>query len=634
MRYLYLLVLIFLPVLAAAQDSPFDRGVLVAETILSSHRVLTGKTVRPVVGEKERVRLQLRLESYPPRVGHPLRLTLLLMSEDFDPEARPGKLFYSSEERLLEGGEDFSLSLISARGQLRIPASARQFESFRGVVSEVNDPRRFVRLLGRDLGADSLLLAMHAVEGSSYHRLDGGSGAALADLGSYGLDAAQSDPFLSELEERFFRFEDDFDRLSLPIYWQSSKVAGYALEIPLEIRNLEDPLYLVLGPLRVGRGGVSVSSRSQGARYFPPMALRVVPSELKPYSPKLPPAPEKPRVSMFRGDAAGTGISPGPPLTDLLQQGWRFKTGAGIGASAALVQDRVLVSSQDGFLYALDKHSGRQLWKTEIGGQNNSTPAVSGEMVFVGSESGNLSALDINTGLTLWHLSTGGPILSSPLVTGGRVYVGSEDGYLYALDAESGNQGWRFKTGGAVKSSPVYADGKIYFGSEDGNLYALSAADGSYLWRLKTQGYVDSSPVVAGAMVYVGSIDNHIYAIDASTGREQWRLRLGDWVESSPVVAEGILYVGCEDGHLYAVDALSGNRLWTAEAGGGVRGAPSVSGSVVYVGTEDGRLLALDRRTGEQRWTFSTDAWIRSAPVVENRVAYFGSGDGYFYALR
>jgi len=635
MRVLILLLMVFFAcsVCASAAANPFEGGVLISDQVFESDAMLQGEMVRRVGGEPERLRVVLKLSDYPVRAGRPFSIRVLLLSESFETRADPAKLFYSSDERLLEGAELFTLGLLGENGGFRVPSPPAQFEAYRGVASQVNDARRFPASMGRPTRVESLLAGLQAVE-PGYEAVAGTPGLFTRRLEPASLSAlgvAEQ----KELEQRYFDFEGSYDRLELPVYWQSHRVAGFAIEIPLEVKSLQDPIYLLLGPLQVGRGGVSVATRSQGSRYFKPLALRIMPSELRPYlPPAAEPKPAPAKVSMFRADPAGTGVFEGPPLEKLMQKGWKFKTGEGISASAAITKGSVYVSSQDGYLYALDKAGGRERWKLHIGGQNNSSPAVAESLVYAGSETGVLHAVDAESGRTRWELRTGGAIASSPLVAQGRVYVGSQDGYLYALDALTGRQGWRFKTDAGIRSSPVYAAGRIYFGSEDGNLYAVSAENGEHLWHFQTAGYVDSSPAVAGNLVYVGSIDTHLYALDALTGRERWRVRLGDWVESSPVVAEGMVFVGCEDGFLYAIDAASGDRLWSVRVGRAVRGAPSVSGGIVYVGSEEGRLLALAADSGERLWSFETGSWIRSAPVVENRVAYFGTGDGYFYALQ
>ena len=202
--------------------------------------------------------------------------------------------------------------------------------------------------------------------------------------------------------------------------------------------------------------------------------------------------------SMFRGDAAHTGIFPGTGPRVLHGVKWRFATGGRVVSSAV---------AGDGAVY-------------------------------FGSDDGNVYSVNAATGKQLWQYTTGGPVASTPAVDGGRVYFGSYDGKFYALDAKTGRLQWKFAGGGERRfeakglhgmqpltqtfpdpydvflSSAVVADGGVYFGSGDGNLYALDAATGDLRWKFHTGDVVHASPAYAGGTLYFGSWDSLFYAVD------------------------------------------------------------------------------------------------------------------------
>ncbi len=109
-------------------------------------------------------------------------------------------------------------------------------------------------------------------------------------------------------------------------------------------------------------------------------------------------------------------------------------------------------------------------------------------------------------------------------------------------------------------SSPVVANGAVYFGSGDGNLYALDASSGELRWRFKTGDVVHASPAFADGVLFFGSWDSYFYAVDAKTGKEKWRFHGGEdalihnqvGFQSSPAVVDGVVYTGCRDSNLYA----------------------------------------------------------------------------------
>jgi eukaryotic-like serine/threonine-protein kinase len=101
-------------------------------------------------------------------------------------------------------------------------------------------------------------------------------------------------------------------------------------------------------------------------------------------------------ASMFRGNAAHSGIydAIGAPQTPKLK--WKFQTRSSVISS----------------------------------------PAVVGGVLYVGSNDHNLYA-------------------ASPAVAGGIVYFGSYDGYFYAVDV-AGKQKWKFQTDGERRHAPPW----------------------------------------------------------------------------------------------------------------------------------------------------------------------------------
>src|SRR6267378_3132784 len=76
---------------------------------------------------------------------------------------------------------------------------------------------------------------------------------------------------------------------------------------------------------------------------------------------------------MFRGDPALQGSAPGslPEKPALL---WTFKTQGHVKSSAAIVNGRVFIGSNDRNLYALEFATGKKLWAFTNSGAIESSP--------------------------------------------------------------------------------------------------------------------------------------------------------------------------------------------------------------------------------------------------------------------
>jgi outer membrane protein assembly factor BamB len=370
--------------------------------------------------------------------------------------------------------------------------------------------------------------------------------------------------------------------------------------------------------------------------------------------------------SVFRGDAAHSGVYTSAAPRQFHRVKWSFPTGERIVSSPVAHDGAVIFGSDDGRVYAVDADTGRQRWMHRTDGPVASTPAVAGDRVYVLSYDGRLHALDARSGELLWKFATEGErrfearglhgmqprtqtfadmydvYLSSPLVAEGMVFFGSGDGHVYAVDAASGGLKWKFRTGDVVHASPAYADGMLYVGSWDGRLYALDAHSGRQRWVF--QGGVDalmhnqqgfqSSPAVVGGVVYSGSRDAHVYALDARTGQEKWRFSTGaSWVVSSPAVSEGRVHFATSDTALYhVVDAASGKPLLQESTRAYVFSSPAIAGDVVLLGVLNGTLQARDKASGALLWEFETEAsranrgWVLTADKRFNAAWLFPSG--------
>jgi hypothetical protein len=145
--------------------------------------------------------------------------------------------------------------------------------------------------------------------------------------------------------------------------------------------------------------------------------------------------------------------------------------------SSAIVQDDHLVfGSRDGFLYCLDRASGKLNWKFNhnISWVISSPSVVNGRVITGTSDGHFVQAVDLATGHEVWRTYGTAPLWSSPLVVGHDVYIGGNEGVLYCLDATTGEKRPRpFCVDAKIFSSPVVSDSLLYFGADDGSLYCL-----------------------------------------------------------------------------------------------------------------------------------------------------------------
>jgi outer membrane protein assembly factor BamB len=112
-------------------------------------------------------------------------------------------------------------------------------------------------------------------------------------------------------------------------------------------------------------------------------------------------------------------------------QRWEFFTGGPVRFAPAVWRDRVLVASDDGYLYCLAGDDGRLIWK-QRGGPRPDMLLGNDRMV------------------SRWP-ARGGPVVADDLVYFAAGIWPSEGVYVYALDAASGRVVWCNDSSGTLE---------------------------------------------------------------------------------------------------------------------------------------------------------------------------------------
>jgi outer membrane protein assembly factor BamB len=179
---------------------------------------------------------------------------------------------------------------------------------------------------------------------------------------------------------------------------------------------------------------------------------------------------------------------------------------------------------------------------------------VADGVVYTGAEDGFLYAIDEQTGKELWKYDTQQDVVGTPTISNGTAYVAKPGGPLFALDAKTGAERFSFDTPQRAGVTPAAVDGTtLYVGSPDSSFYALNAITGELEWSFATQGRITGTPAIVDDVLYGASFDNHLYALDATTGAELWNLALDGSIDFGPSVADGAVYVSTSSGTVYAI---------------------------------------------------------------------------------
>ena len=339
-----------------------------------------------------------------------------------------------------------------------------------------------------------------------------------------------------------------------------------------------------------------------------------------------------------------------------LTKAWSRNIGEGVGErfeqlSPAIEGDVIYITSANGLVMAMDRHSGKEVWKRQltnvrVGGGVN----VGAGRVLLGTLAGEVIALDQETGEELWRTRSSSEILSAPVTDGAYVVAHSIDDRLTVLGARDGKQIWRQDVLQPAltlrgSSEPLIIRDAVISGFASGEAKAFRLTDGVPLWssrvavptgstELERMVDIKGSPLVVGDTLFLASFQGNVAGLDLYSGRVRWTRELSSYKP----MAEGFgaLYLTDESDYISSVDQRTGASNWRQENLEYRRvTAPASFGSYVAVGDFDGYVHLLSQVDGSFAGRFKSGSnALTSQPLVRGDMMYLISASGELIALK
>jgi outer membrane protein assembly factor BamB len=289
----------------------------------------------------------------------------------------------------------------------------------------------------------------------------------------------------------------------------------------------------------------------------------------------------------------------------LWQVGLDEEISGGVSGTGSIL----LVGSNNGSAFALDRQSGKVLWKQRLSSEVVAiSPPANGVAAFRSSD-GRLSGLNLQSGEVLWQqVRQGSPLslrgASTPVTVGSMVIAGFDSGVVTAFDMQSGRALWEatlsVPRGQGDLDSVTDVDGKMKAVGEalfatgyNGLIMGINMRDGKPAWSAPYSSYSGLDADANG--VYTTSISGLFWKLDPQTGKPVWKM---DDLErrqlTAPTIVGNYVIVGDYKGVLHWIN--TGTGLLAARVQGDPAGytvAPILDGNVIYTLGRSGVLSAI-----------------------------------------
>lgn len=321
---------------------------------------------------------------------------------------------------------------------------------------------------------------------------------------------------------------------------------------------------------------------------------------------------------------------------------WLVQTGVGIYSSPAVLDDKIYVGDDMGYLTCYRLKDGKKLWDFKCGHRIVGTPAAGECVVVFGSADKHIYGLHANTGKLLWTVAAKEPVLGAVTISDGVAYVGASDHTFRAIHIHTGAVAWAYdRVKGYIVSKPLVEANKVIFGAWDNTLYALDKHTGKEIWKwtggLTRMHFSPASvwPVAAHHKVFITDPQRALTAVDIETGETVYRTFQSAVRETIGLSEDKErIYSKTMNDSIVCFSARTGapDQLWASNVAFGYEHAPSMpveKDGVVFGSTKNGLMFGLEAKTGKVLWKHKVgNALVNTVVPLNDHKIWFTTTGG------
>lgn len=180
-----------------------------------------------------------------------------------------------------------------------------------------------------------------------------------------------------------------------------------------------------------------------------------------------------------------------------------------------------VVSSAANNIYGYDPQTGKELWKIhygELGFSMSTVPVADDQQIYFSTAFGKSAVIalkhaGVKTPEVAWRNNKNAPKMCSPVLHHGLLFYVDDGGIVSCVDVKTGEAFYRERIGGKFSASPILADGKLYFASREGVVTVIAATKEFKILSQNTlDGSLMASPIADGSALFLRT-DKALYKI-------------------------------------------------------------------------------------------------------------------------
>ena len=236
---------------------------------------------------------------------------------------------------------------------------------------------------------------------------------------------------------------------------------------------------------------------------------------------------------------------------------WRHEAQRGVGSDIVKQGKNLFGLTVEGTLLCLDSAGGKRRWSAGADASlddsfHHFSPLLVGDRVLFTTPDGGIHAVDVSSGSSIWSRQLSDRA-NTPLVRlGDAVYVGTFDNKIQRIDPASGRTTAEMELDSFPYGIPVAVEDSLLVLLEGGTLARIHSDLRRVIWsRTISEEWSSHRPLILDAAAVVMGTEGELQALGIDNGQQLWSRQVEGTVRGLGA-SDDILYVGTLSGKLYA----------------------------------------------------------------------------------